>query len=150
MLLGCFPCQRKFSDDLSQDRYEFDDQQLETLFLKCKNAGIKYIWFIPAELLNYKIFFVELKILLVSIFKRKIQSVCGYARSKAHLKGFGGSITDWSKSIKQKIDFFITSNRIITTMIEYENLGRLNQSFESFKKNSMKHFNRLVYSGKKC
>ena len=77
----------------------------------------------------------------MSILKGKSRVFCGYARSKSAFKRLWGSITDWSKSIKQKIDFFITSNRIITTMIEYENLGRLNQSFlNPLRKNSMKHF----------
>ncbi len=86
---------------------EFDDQQLETLFLKCKIAGIKYIWFIPAELLNFKIFIVELKILLVSILKGKSRVFCGYARSKSAFRRLWGKHYRLVKEYEAENRFFL-------------------------------------------
>lgn len=62
---------------------EFNDQQLESIFEKCHEAGIRYIFFKPAELLSFKILIAEFKIIIISIVKMKPRVFCGYARSKA-------------------------------------------------------------------
>jgi hypothetical protein len=64
---------------------ECDDNQLKILFKKCYDSGVKYIIFIPAELLSLRIIFAELKTLLISLIKRRPRVFCGYARS---LKAF--------------------------------------------------------------
>lgn len=60
---------------------EFDDYELSQLFAKCHSSGIVHICFIPAELLNLRIIFAEIKILLLSIIKHQPRVFCGYARS---------------------------------------------------------------------
>lgn len=65
---------------------EFDDNQLGKLFEKCHSSGVKYICFIPAELLSLRIIIAEIKILLISIIKRKPRLFCGYARSLSYFK----------------------------------------------------------------
>lgn len=61
---------------------EFDDQQLRFLFEKCYLKGIKYIFFIPANLLSFETIIAELKIWIYSIIKKKHRVFCGYCRSK--------------------------------------------------------------------
>ena len=61
---------------------EFSDDQLDKLFAICHHSGIKFIYFIPAELLSLRIIVAEIKVLLISILKNKTKTFCGYARSK--------------------------------------------------------------------
>ncbi len=60
---------------------EFDDYQLSVLFAKCNSLGVKYILFIPAELLNIRILLAEIKTFLYGIIRKKKLVFCGYARS---------------------------------------------------------------------
>jgi hypothetical protein len=61
---------------------EFDDQQLKFLFEKCHLKGVKYICFMPANLLSIGTILSEFKIWIYSILKKKQRVFCGYARSK--------------------------------------------------------------------
>ena len=78
---------------------EFEDENLKLIFQKCKSAGVKNIWFIPAELISIHILIAELKILIISLLFHKKRVFCGYARSK---KAF---INVWSNFYEIKTEF---------------------------------------------
>lgn len=65
---------------------EFKNEQLTLLFEKCFNSGVKYVCFIPAELLSIRIILAEIKILLICLLKRRKRVFCGYARSMDEFK----------------------------------------------------------------
>ena len=71
---------------------ELSDNQLEDLFESLYNSNIKYIYFIPAELLNFKTLLVEIKLFIKSLLYRKKRVFCGFARTEKSLiskwKGF--------------------------------------------------------------
>lgn len=69
---------------------EFENKQLELIFKKCFEAGVRHIWFIPAELLTMHIIAAEFKIALLSILRRKPRVFCGYARSKSAFEKIWG------------------------------------------------------------
>lgn len=69
---------------------EFNDIELSRLFAKFHYVGVTHILFIPAELLNIRIIIIEIKIMIISIIKRKHRVFCGYARSmKSFMKIWG-------------------------------------------------------------
>ncbi|MEI8128563.1 MAG: hypothetical protein WCG95_02995, partial [bacterium] len=78
---------------------EFEDESLKLIFQKCKIAGVKYIWFIPAELINIRILLAEFKIFLICKLLNKKRVFCGYARTK---KAF---INLWSEFYKIETEF---------------------------------------------
>lgn len=69
---------------------EFENDQLEVIFRKCFEANVRYIWFIPAELLTTRIIAAEIKIALLSLFRQKPRVFCGYARSKSAFEKIWG------------------------------------------------------------
>lgn len=77
---------------LSRIDTELSDNQLEDLFESLYNSNIKCIYFIPAELLNFKTLLVEIKLFIKSLLYRKKRVFCGYARTEKSLiskwKGF--------------------------------------------------------------
>jgi len=77
---------------LSRIDTELSDNQLEDLFESLYHSNIKYIYFIPAELLNFKTLLVEIKLFIKSLLFRKKRVFCGYARTEKSLiskwKGF--------------------------------------------------------------
>lgn len=77
---------------LSRIDTELSDNQLEDLFESLYNSNIKYIYFIPAELLNFKTLLVEIKLFIKSLLYRKKRVFCGFARTEKSLiskwKGF--------------------------------------------------------------
>jgi len=83
---------------------EFNDKQLKTVFAKCHDAGIRYIYFVPAELLNFKIIISEIKTLILSFVRKKPRVFCGYARSKCLFKKI------WGKHYKLKQVFEVGDN----------------------------------------
>lgn len=70
---------------LSRIDTEFDDFELINLFNKLHTNKIKYIYFIPAEILNLKTFMIKIKIILIRVLKFKAPVSWGYVRD---LKGF--------------------------------------------------------------
>lgn len=83
---------------------EFEDHQLEELFKKCSLAGVRYICFVPAELLSFKKILGEIKVLILSLLKRKPRVFCGYVRS------FNSFVSIWGKyykSIKREKNIII-------------------------------------------
>jgi len=86
---------------------EFDNQQLTTLFEKCYSSGIKYIIFIPAELLSLRIIIAEIKTLLLSIIKKKPRVFCGYARSLDAFKKVWDPYYKLSKNYKMENPVFL-------------------------------------------
>ncbi len=64
---------------------EFDDTKLKKLFERIYNIGVEHICFIPAQLLSPHILLSELKVLILSIIKRKKLAFCGYTRSRKAL-----------------------------------------------------------------
>ncbi len=90
---------------------EFDDQQLKMIFQKCSNAGVRFIWVIPAELLDVKIIAAELKILVLSILRNKPRVFCGYARSKSAFKKI------WSEYYKLLLEFDVDNKSFLLRAI---------------------------------
>ncbi len=91
---------------------EFDDQQLKTIFVKCHEAGIRYICFAPAELLSFKIFIAEVKTVILSFARKKPRVFCGYARSKGLFKKI------WGKHYKLKQEFTAGNGFFLLESIE--------------------------------
>tara|TARA_B100000686_G_scaffold345249_1_gene429477 strand:+ start:5734 stop:6408 length:675 start_codon:yes stop_codon:yes gene_type:complete len=71
---------------LSRIDTELTDSQLMNLFSDLSSLGVKYVFFIPAQLLTLKSFFTELLIRIKSILYRKKLVKCGYSRSNKLLK----------------------------------------------------------------
>ena len=67
---------------LSRIDTEINDEELIKLFQNLAHKKIKYIFFIPAQLLNFKSLFFEIYIRLKSIIYRKKLIFCGYSRSE--------------------------------------------------------------------
>lgn len=86
-----FPVDESFMLIFPRIDTEFDDAQLKMIFEKCKNAGIKYIWFIPAELLSVRIIIVQIKVQLVSLFRKTPKVFWGYSRSKSSFEKIWGA-----------------------------------------------------------
>lgn len=61
---------------------EFDDENLKKLFAILYSNGVKYIFFIPAELISLKILLAEIKVLIYSKLFNIPKTFCGFARSK--------------------------------------------------------------------
>ena len=91
---------------------EFDDQQLKTIFGKCHEAGIRYIFFAPAELLSIKTLIAEVKTVILSIIRKKPRVFCGYARSMGLFKKI------WGKHYKLKKDFTAANGSFLLVPIE--------------------------------
>ena len=70
---------------------EFNNIQLLNIFNKCFDQKVKFIWFIPAELLSLRIIIAEVKIALLSLILNKPRVYCGDARSIGCFKSI------WSK-----------------------------------------------------
>lgn len=83
IFLDPLPFDKSFVILLPRIDTEFDDQQLRFLFEKFHLKGIRYIFFIPANLLSFKTIIAEFKILIYSIVKKKFRIFCGYSRSKS-------------------------------------------------------------------
>ena len=61
---------------------ELSDDELIEIFDSLAKNKIKYIFFIPAQLLTFKSFFIEIYIRIKSILVKKKLVFCGYSRSK--------------------------------------------------------------------
>lgn len=61
---------------------ELSDDELKEMFNSMAEVKIKYIFFIPAQILNFKSLFVEMYIRIKSLLFRKKLVFCGYSRSK--------------------------------------------------------------------
>lgn len=68
---------------LSRIDTEYNDEDFKELFAKFARNNINHICFIPAELLDWKIFLIETKIFLKSLITNKKRIFCGYARTKS-------------------------------------------------------------------
>jgi hypothetical protein len=78
---------------------EFEDEGLKQLFSVLRQRGAGYLGFIPAELLTFRIFLAEIKILLTSIITGKKRIFCGYARTKDEFR------SAWNKFYTELIQF---------------------------------------------
>ena len=67
---------------------EIDDTQLIKLFNNLAKCNVKYIFFIPAQLLSLKSFLIEMWLRIKSIILMKKLVYCGYSRSERLLKKF--------------------------------------------------------------
>jgi len=86
---------------------ECDDIQLRKLFEKCHSAGLKYIIFIPAELLSLRIIIAEIKTMVISLIKKKPRVFCGYARSLGAFKKIFGPFYTLAKNSREDNRVFI-------------------------------------------
>jgi hypothetical protein len=91
---------------------EFDDHQLSELFGKCSNLGIRYIFFIPAELLSFRIIMAEIKVFIISLIKRKNRIFCGYARSMSSFKKIWGPYYKLSRKYKNGQQLFFLLSKL--------------------------------------
>ena len=73
---------------LSRIDTELEDEELIMLFSRLSLAEVKYIYFIPAQLITGRTFIGELFIRLKSFFLNKKLIFCGYSRSKKLLSSF--------------------------------------------------------------
>lgn len=62
---------------------EFTDEQLEKIFSNFSDSNVRNVFFIPTQFLSFYTFITEVKVLLISILKRKRRTFCGYYRSKS-------------------------------------------------------------------
>tara|TARA_B100001175_G_C19465272_1_gene618762 strand:- start:842 stop:1522 length:681 start_codon:yes stop_codon:yes gene_type:complete len=82
---------------------ELSDNELKEMFNSMAEINIKYIFFIPAQVLTFKSFFVEMYLRIKSLLYRKKLVFCGYSRSKNLFsnmweKHYKSSQTKYSKS----------------------------------------------------
>lgn len=68
---------------LSRIDTEFEDNDFAKLFLSLQKNRASHICFIPAELLTLKTLFVEIKIFISSLVRKRKRVDCGYARTKS-------------------------------------------------------------------
>ena len=61
---------------------ELTDDQLIKMFNSMAKIKIKYIFFIPAQLLTFKSLIIEIYLRIKSILFKKKLVFCGYSRSK--------------------------------------------------------------------
>ncbi|MBO9153266.1 hypothetical protein ACFOTA_13680 [Chitinophaga sp. GCM10012297] len=85
---------------------EFDDEALRSLFEKCAGLGIKHICFIPAQLLDFSVVVSEIKVMLLSVLKRKKRVFCGYSRTKAAFNKIWGDFYRISGEFNPGKEFF--------------------------------------------
>tara|TARA_B100000902_G_C27265175_1_gene893113 strand:+ start:155 stop:829 length:675 start_codon:yes stop_codon:yes gene_type:complete len=67
---------------------EIEDYQLNQLFKSLAKCNVKYIFFIPAQLLNLKSFLIEIWIRIKCKILMKKMVYCGYTRSENLFKKF--------------------------------------------------------------
>lgn len=91
---------------LSRVDTELSDEELKSLFYKLYKLNINYIYFIPAQVLNFSTLIIEIKTFIYSILLRKKLVLCGYSRSKL---SFASSWNFYYKFnfLKNTKDFFI-------------------------------------------
>ena len=65
---------------------EFSDGELTNLIQNLHDNEVDHIYFIVGQLLTIKTFFIELKIRILAILKRKKLIYCGVSRSKSEFK----------------------------------------------------------------
>jgi hypothetical protein len=85
---------------------EFNDSQLNLLFKKFHDKGVRYICFIPAQLMSFRVIYGEIKTLLVSLLRRKKLIFCGYTRSKSSLIKAWSQYYEIDNSSNSNLNFF--------------------------------------------
>jgi hypothetical protein len=85
---------------------EFKDSQLSFIFEKLREQGVKYIFFLPAQLLGPRIVISEFKTFILSIIRKKRLIDCGYSRSKSSFIGI------WSKHYRIRQEFQLGYNSL--------------------------------------
>ena len=96
---------------LSRIDTKYNNKDFKELFAKFARNNINHICFIPAELLDWKIFLIETKIFLKSLITNKKRIFCGYARTKSEFYKKWKNYYSVSSEIKQKQLFFLTKNK---------------------------------------
>jgi len=91
---------------LSRIDTELSDIDLKNLFERLNYSNVNYIYFIPAQELNFLTVIREIKIFLYSVFYRKKRVFCGYSRTKEAF------INSWSDNYNHNLlsgtnNFFI-------------------------------------------
>ena len=71
---------------LSRIDTEFSDDELINLIQNLYDNGVDHIYFIVAQLLTLKTFFIEFKIRVLALLKRKKLINCGVSRSRSEFK----------------------------------------------------------------
>ena len=66
---------------LSRIDTEFEDYQLQNFFRKMYNLKVRYIYFIPAEIITLKTILVKIKILIICFLRFREPVSWGYIRS---------------------------------------------------------------------
>lgn len=99
-------CNEKTLILLSRIDTELSDLDLINLFIKLDKLNAKYIYLIPAQILNFSTIFREIKILIYSLLLNKKRVFCGYSRTKSSF------IKKWKsnykhREVKNTNDFFI-------------------------------------------
>lgn len=71
---------------LSRIDTEFDDAGLNHLIKSLYDNDVKYIYFIPAQILSLKTILIEIKFYIMSKFIKGTLVFCGYSRTKGCLR----------------------------------------------------------------
>ena len=71
---------------LSRIDTELSDNQIKNLFKNLNHQKVKYILFIPAQLLSIKSILVQFYIILKSVIQKKPLVDCGYSRSRSSFR----------------------------------------------------------------
>ena len=71
---------------LSRIDTELSDSQIKNLFKNLNHHKVKYILFIPAQLLSIKSIIVQLYVISKAVILKKPLVDCGYSRSRSSFK----------------------------------------------------------------
>ena len=95
---------------LSRIDTELSDSQIKNLFKNLNHQKVKYILFIPAQLLSIKSILIQIYIFLKALIYRKSLVDCGYSRSRSSFKKLWKEFYDIHKSYNFKYLFLINKN----------------------------------------
>lgn len=95
---------------LSRIDTELSDQQMHDLFKQLNNKKVKYLLFIPAQLLTIRSLLIQFYIYLKSIITNKKLVDCGYSRNKSRFIKLWKKHYSIEKSYKFKYVFLKNNN----------------------------------------
>ena len=95
---------------LSRIDTELSDNQIKNLFKNLNHQKVKYILFIPAQLLSIKSILVQFYIILKSVIQKKPLVDCGYSRSRSSFRKLWEEFYDIHINYNYKYLFLINKS----------------------------------------
>ena len=92
---------------LSRIDTELSDSQIKNLFINLYHQKVKYILFIPAQLISIKSILVQFYIILKAVILKKPLVDCGYSRSRSSFKKLWKEFYDIHTNYNYKYLFLI-------------------------------------------